>query len=118
EQVPVRHAVWLDGARLRRAAGRLLRYGPLLLVPGRFLPGWRAVSSYAAGAAHMDLRAFLVYTGMGAGLWCGAWLGVGYWFGENADWLLRTANTWLALLAAAGAAAVAGLWLYRRARLD
>lgn len=90
------------------------RYGPLLLVPGRFLPGVRSVSSYVAGLTRMDFGVFLLYTGIGVTLWCATWIGLGYWFGDNMKIIIQLVQSWLAY--ATGAALLIGVsvWVYRR----
>ncbi|QQE78610.1 DedA family protein [Alicyclobacillus sp. SO9] len=106
----------LNQRSMRRTTDLMDRYGPLLLIPGRFLPGVRSVSSYVAGALNMDLQPFLVYTGVGVSLWCAAWVAVGYWFGENLDTVLHFAQHSLAYLTGAGLLAVFVVWLWKRQR--
>ncbi|MCL6517497.1 DedA family protein [Alicyclobacillus sp.] len=104
----------LNERGMMRTTRLIDRWGPWMLVPGRFLPGVRSMSSYVAGLCRMDWRPFLVYTGIGAGLWCGAWLGAGYWFGDHVDDLLAQSRTVFGWAAAVAVAGMAGLWLYRR----
>ncbi|WP_081411909.1 DedA family protein [Alicyclobacillus herbarius] len=105
---------WFNSRSLLRTSRLIDRYGPLLLIPGRFLPGVRSVSPYVAGIAGMELEPFLIYTGIGAALWCSAWVCVGFWFGEHLDWILHVAQSSLAYLT--GAVLVIGIayWLWRR----
>jgi membrane protein DedA with SNARE-associated domain len=116
-------AAWLDrfanvplfNARSMMRTTRLIdRYGPLLLVPGRFLPGVRSVSSYVAGLTRMDFRMFLIYTGIGVTLWCFAWIGLGYWFGDHMKVVIQLIQSWLTY--ATGAVLLIGgsIWMYRR----
>lgn len=104
---------------LRRTTSMIDRYGPLLLVPGRFLPGVRSVSSYVAGLAHMELQPFLVYTGIGVALWCAAWVSIGYWFGEHLKPILHFASSSLAYFTGAALLSLfIVLWWRQRQRLQ
>lgn len=69
--------------QVKRTVQLIDKHGPWMLVIGRFLPGFRAVSSYVAGFSRMDFQPFVVYTGLGAAIWCALWVFVGFWFGEN-----------------------------------
>jgi len=104
----------LDHRSMTRASRLIDQYGPWLLIPGRFLPGVRSVSSYVAGASHMEFQPFLVYTGIGASLWCATWVGLGYWFGENMDVVLHAVQSSLAYVTGAGLVLLLALWAYRR----
>jgi membrane protein DedA with SNARE-associated domain len=106
--------VLLSERSMRRTTSLIDRYGPWLLVPGRFLPGVRSVSSYVAGVGDMDFRDFLLYTGIGASLWCAAWLGIGYWFGDHLDAVIQAVQSGLAYLTGAVVVGLFGLWVYRR----
>lgn len=109
---------WFSQRSMRRTTNLLARYGPLLLIPGRFLPGVRSGSSYVAGLAKMEFQPFFIYTGVSAVIWCATWVGVGYWFGENLTAILQFASSSLAYLT--GALLLCALaflwWRYQRAR--
>lgn len=91
------------------------RFGVWVVLIGRFFPGVRTLSSYFAGIGGMTWPTFLVTSLIGFGLWCAAWLGIGYWFGENAALLLATINRWLlVLLLLTGIGAGIWVWLERR----
>lgn len=68
------------------------RYGIWVLVIGRFLPGVRTLSSYFAGIGGMPWRTFIVMSFAGFCLWCAAWLGLGWWLGQNAMLLISKIN--------------------------
>lgn len=59
------------------------RYGPLVLLLGRMLPGVRTLSSYVAGLGNLSWPAFILYSFSGFLLFCTFWIGVGYMLGEN-----------------------------------
>lgn len=97
-----------------RTTSMLNKYGPLLLVPGRFLPGVRSVSSYVAGAVRMEFPAFFLYTGIGVIAWCAGWILLGFWFGEHVTSILHTTQSYMLYLTGAAAVLMAGAWVWRR----
>lgn len=99
---------------MMRATRLIDRYGPLLLLPGRFLPGVRSVSSYVAGIGGMALRPFLIYTVIGASIWCTTWVLVGYWFGEHMGAVVQVMQSSLAYILGIAMITVATVWLIRR----
>ncbi|MCL6548794.1 MAG: DedA family protein [Alicyclobacillus sp.] len=107
-------AVLLSPRSMTRTTLLIDRYGAVLLIPGRFLPGVRSVSSYVAGLMQMEARPFVAYTVIGASLWCSAWVCLGFWLGENVHLVMVHIRSGLAYLTAAAALAAAGVWLYLR----
>lgn len=96
----------LDEPKMSRTSTMMEKFGALVLIPGRFLPGVRSLSTYAAALGQMPYSTFSFYTLIGSFVWCGAWIGMGFWFGENTHALLlhaRRTLTWMtvALLALA-----------------
>ncbi|MDP9729657.1 MULTISPECIES: DedA family protein [Alicyclobacillus] len=77
---------------LDRAAHLIDRHSIWLLIPGRFVPGIRALSSYAAGLSRMAFTRFVLYTSIGSALWCSIITLGGYFFGESVRTLLQTAR--------------------------
>ncbi|MCF6200940.1 MAG: DedA family protein [Hydrogenimonas sp.] len=61
------------------------KYGPASTFWGRLLPGIRQYISLPAGIGKMPLLAFSIYTFLGAGIWCGVLLAMGYIFGEHEE---------------------------------
>lgn len=110
----VNHFPIFNKRSMMRTTRLIDRYGALLLIPGRFIPGIRSVSSYVAGFSQMDFRLFLLYTGVSAGLWCGAWVTVGYWFGANAQVMMHTLQSYLAYIAGVVALVALIWWIARR----
>lgn len=63
------------------------RHGEVAVFTGRFIPGIRHLVSMPAGLARMRMVPFLVYTGVGATLWNGVLLLLGYMLRERQAWL-------------------------------
>lgn len=107
----------LDRAQLERFQASYRRWGGLLLVANRFLPGVRAFFFVAAGASRVPLWQVLLYGGLSAAVWNALLLAAGAWAARNLHELISlferfTLGAWAALLGAA----LAGLsiWLLRR----
>jgi membrane-associated protein len=110
----------LSEERLLRFEASYRRWGVLLLLANRFLPGIRAFLFVAAGASGIPLRTVLLFGGISALLWNGVLLGVGALAVQNAEGLVRfveqyTRVAWVVLAAAAVAAAAVLLWRRRAA---
>jgi len=103
--------------RLARFEASYRRWGDLLLVANRFVPGVRAFVFLAAGASGIPLRKVLLLGGLSAALWNAALLAAGAFLARNVDELVAlveryTFLAWIALLA--GAIAGTAVWLRRR----
>ena len=86
--------------QFERADRYFVRHGEITTFLGRLVPGVRQLISIPAGLARMQLARFMLYTGLGAGLWSAVLVGVGFVAGHNeALWrpLLRSATLWLFL---------------------
>lgn len=110
----------LDRERVERFERAYRRFGGLLLVVNRFLPGIRGFFFVAAGAARIPLWEVLLFGGISAAVWNGLLLAAGAYaarnLGELYD-LLDQYNTWAAAaLAVTGAVAVGLWWRWRRSR--
>ncbi len=68
------------------------KYGPWMLILGRFLPGVRSVCSYVAGLTRMRFGPFLLYTLVGSTIWCGTWIALGYILEDNVKLVLGAAR--------------------------
>lgn len=58
-------------------------HGEVSIFTGRLVPGLRHFISFPAGLAHMDLKKFFIYTGVGGAIWMFVLLLVGYEIGSN-----------------------------------
>jgi membrane protein DedA with SNARE-associated domain len=103
----------------RRAKETFARYGPPMLLLCKFVPGLDAVVPPMAGTSRTSRLRFLAIETAGAGLYSGAYAGLGYVFSHD---LNRTATcasragTFLAALAFTGLCIFAARKLVRRHR--
>jgi membrane-associated protein len=97
--------------RLKWAEEALCRRGAILIGVGRFIPGGRTVTTFAAGTLEMPYRQFLLADALAASLWALYVSMLGYLGGETFN-----ENLWLPLAASFCAAMTVGLGfeLWRR----
>jgi membrane protein DedA with SNARE-associated domain len=108
-----------SGTCVRRAVGYYHRYGAATVIVGRFVMGVRAFLSPLAGAAGMPFHRFLVFDSLGALLWSGLFLTLGYSFGWRLESLrdgYRAGATVLLSVAGAGVGTYVLIKLFRRWR--
>lgn len=60
-------------------------HGEISILTGRLIPGLRHFMAFPAGLAHMDVKKFTLYTGLGGGLWMATLVLVGYLIGGNKE---------------------------------
>jgi membrane protein DedA with SNARE-associated domain len=87
------------------------RYGDWVLVFNRFLSGFRAVVSFAAGIAALDVRKVFLYALIGCALWNGLLMGMGLWMGEH--WTVMVEN-YQRIVFGVIAAGLAVWWIRKR----
>lgn len=76
--------VFLDAMKLEKAEGFFRRHGGKVVTVARFIEILRQANGIIAGIAEMPwLRRFLPYNVLGAGLWVGLWVSLGYVAGAH-----------------------------------
>ncbi len=83
------------------------QHGAISTFTGRLIPAIRQLISLPAGLARMHLGIFALYTALGAGLWSGVLIALGYFIGSN-EMLIRE-HLRLVTLGALTLAALIGL---------
>jgi membrane protein DedA with SNARE-associated domain len=78
---------------VRRTESLFERQGARSLLIAKFIPGLSAVATPLAGIFHMRLRRFLLFDSLGALLWAGTFLGLGYLFAGQIELLATRAST-------------------------
>ncbi len=105
-----------DGC-VRQTESIFTRFGPPSLLVAKFIPGFASVATALAGAMRIPRGAFLLFDGLGAALWVGVGLALGWLFSsaiERIVSVLAQFGEWgLMLLALAVAVFVAFKWWQR-----
>ncbi len=105
-----------DGC-VRQTESIYTRFGPASLLVAKFVPGFASVATALAGAMHIRRSAFLMFDAVGALLWVGVGLALGWLFAPAIEQIVATLaqfGKWgLMLLALAAALFVVAKWWQR-----
>ncbi|HYL10149.1 MAG TPA: VTT domain-containing protein [Candidatus Acidoferrales bacterium] len=90
---------------VRRTEGAFEKHGAKSLLIAKFVPGLNAAAPPLAGIFHMSRARFLLFDALGAALWVGTFIGLGYLFTNQisrvAGQAVRLGGGLLAIVAAA-----------------
>ncbi len=75
--------VFLTPERLDKAEAFFERHGGKIIVVARFIEGLRQANGIVAGITGMHWRRFVFFNAIGAALWVGVWVSVGYLAGNH-----------------------------------
>ena len=103
---------------VRRTKSMFARHGKSSLLVSKFVPGLNTVAAPVAGVFEMPRPSFLLLNGIGAFLWAGSFIGLGYLFSSQLEQVWKLALPWgswlMVLLVAVLAAYVGFKYLWRR----
>ncbi len=77
---------------VKRTEDFFLKHGPHSLVVAKFVPGLSTIAPPLAGIVGLGLPAFLFYDGLGAAIWAGSSVGLGYMFSDRVEQALAYGN--------------------------
>jgi membrane protein DedA with SNARE-associated domain len=77
--------VLVSGRSLDRSEAFFRRHGEISTLVGRLLPVVRHLISIPAGVSRMSLRRFVLFTALGAGVWCAVLTYLGYVIGRHGE---------------------------------
>lgn len=102
---------------VRQTESIFQRFGPASMMFAKFIPGFASIATALAGAIKLRYWMFVLFDAIGAALWVGVAVGLGYLFrdaiGEVMDTLKSLGEYGLILVIAAFAAWVAFKWWQR-----
>jgi membrane protein DedA with SNARE-associated domain len=84
--------VLVPARSLDRAEQFFARHGEISTFIARMLPVVRHLISLPAGLARMPLWRIVLFTALGAGVWCTVLTGIGWFIGRNESVVLGTLN--------------------------
>jgi membrane protein DedA with SNARE-associated domain len=100
--------VGLTEERLVKAEFFFEKHGGKIIIVARFIEGLRQANGIIAGISGMHWRRFLFFNTIGAGLWVGTWVSLGYFAGNHIDTIYHYITTYsYYVLIAAGVLVVA-----------
>jgi membrane protein DedA with SNARE-associated domain len=102
--------VFLTPARLEKAEAFFNKHGGKIVVVARFIEGLREANGLIAGVTEMYWLKFVAYNALGAALWVGAWVSIGYLSGQHIT-AVYNAVTNYSLYAAIVAVATIAVWI-------
>ena len=112
--------IFLTAERLDKAEYFFDRHGGKIIVAARFIEGLRQANGIVAGITGMHWKKFVVFNALGAALWVGVWVTLGYVAGNHIitiyDQITRYSLYLLIALVVVVAALIARWLLRRRAR--
>ena len=75
--------IFLTPARLDKAEAFFARHGGKIITIARFVEGLREANGVIAGIADMHWLKFAAFNALGAALWVGTWVSIGYFAGQH-----------------------------------
>ena len=81
--------IFFDEKKLNKCEIFFEKHGHISTFIGRLLPGIRQYISFPAGLAKMNLFLFIIFTGIGAGIWVVILAYIGYWVGNNRELITK-----------------------------
>lgn len=107
----------VDAQTLARSEARFNRYGSMLVLGGRVVPGLRSVVSLPAGLVGMPVTKFVALTTVGSTIWNALLIGGGWALGSRYDQISQAVGPVSTAIGAAlilGVVAAYSIWRGRR----
>jgi membrane protein DedA with SNARE-associated domain len=105
--------IFLTPERLEKAQSFFNRHGGKIIVIARFVEGLRQANGIIAGISGMRWLRFLAFNMIGAALWVGTWVCVGYFAGQHITSIYNYITRY-SLYALIAAAVLVAAWIVHR----
>jgi membrane protein DedA with SNARE-associated domain len=108
--------VFLTEERLNKAESFFDRRGSIVITFARFVEGLRQANGIIAGITGMHWLRFLIFNAIGAALWVGTWVTIGYFAGNNITTIYHYITLYSYYVLAGLVVLIAGYIVWRRRR--
>ena len=108
--------VFLTEERLDKAENFFDRRGSIVITFARFVEGLRQANGIIAGITGMHWLRFVIFNAIGAALWVGTWVTVGYFAGNNITTVYHYITLYSYYVLAALVVLIVGYIVWRRRR--
>ena len=108
--------VFLTAERLDKAEAFFDRRGSIVITFARFVEGLRQANGIIAGITGMHWLRFVVFNAIGAALWVGTWITVGYFAGNNITTIYHYITLYSYYVLAGLVVLIVGYIVWRRRR--
>ena len=108
--------VFLTEERLDKAENFFDRRGSIVITFARFVEGLRQANGIIAGITGMHWLRFLVFNAIGAALWVGTWVTIGYFAGSNITTIYHYITLYSYYVLAGLVVLIVGYIVWRRRR--
>ena len=93
--------IFLTPERIATATGFFKRHGGWIIIVARFIEGLRQANGIIAGVSGIRWAKFLLFNAIGAALWVGVWVSVGYLSGSHVHTIYHDATRYSTYIAVA-----------------
>jgi membrane protein DedA with SNARE-associated domain len=107
--------VFLTPERMKKAEAFFERHGGKIISIARFIDGLRQVNGLIAGITEMHWLKFIAYNALGAALWVGTWVSIGYFAGQHITPIYNNVTRY-SLYVAIAAVVIIAAWIFIRVR--
>ena len=107
--------VFITPARLDKAEAFFEKHGGKVITVARFIEGLRQANGLIAGLSQMHWLKFFLFNALGAALWVGTWVSIGYFAGQHITTIYHDVTNYSLYAAIAVVIAIA-VWVFLRVR--
>jgi membrane protein DedA with SNARE-associated domain len=107
--------IFLTPERLDKAEGFFERHGGKIITIARFVEGLRQANGIIAGISKMHWLRFGAFNALGAALWVGAWVSLGYFAGQHITTIYNNITRY-SIYAVIAAVVLIAAWIAYRLR--